>query len=143
MMMKNPAPSAPVMNHLRPLIRQPPSAPDRAGGQRRRVRARPGCGFGHGERRADVAAGERREELLLLLRVGDVREHVHVALVGRRDVQRRRAEQRVARRLEHRRAVDMSRPWPPYSTGACGAKTPGVAGGLLQVDAQLRRRRPR
>ena len=107
-MMKNPAPSAPVMNCLRPLIVQLAVGSDRAGRQRRGVRPGPGCGLGHGERGADVAAGEWFEVALLLLWVGDVREHVHVALVGCGDVQRGRAEQRVPAGLEDDGAIDVA-----------------------------------
>ena len=32
----------------------------------------------------------------------------------------------------------MSRPWPPYSRGTCGANTPAVHGLALQVGANTR-----
>ena len=61
--MKKPAPSAPVMNHLRPLIRQPPSTLVAAVGSARRVGAGAGRRLGHRERRADLAPHQRSEEL--------------------------------------------------------------------------------
>ena len=110
---------------------------DRAGRQRRRVRPGPRSGFGHRERGADVAAGEGFEVALFLLGVGDVREHVHVALVGRRDIQCGRAEQRVAAGFEHRRAVDHVQAGSAVLDGCVWGEHAGVAGGLLEVDAQF------
>jgi hypothetical protein len=60
----------------------------------------PGAPLGHGEARAHLAAGQRREPALALRRIGDPLEHRHVALVGRGAVQRERAEQGVAGLLE-------------------------------------------
>ena len=48
---------------------------------------------------------ERREELLLLCFVRHVGQHVNVALVRRRNVERRRPEEGVAGFLEDRRAI--------------------------------------
>lgn len=100
MQMANAAPSAPLMNHLRPSIRQPPSvrvavvASARIGsGPRRRL--------GHGEAGTHVARGEWTQVPLLLLLGGHHLEQMHVALVGRRAVQREGTQQRPARGLEH------------------------------------------
>ena len=136
MMMKKPAPSAPVMNHLRPLTRQPPAARTRAGGQRRRVRACPGRRLGHRERRAHVAARERLEILLLLLRVGHDGEQVHVSLIRCRDVHGCRAEQRVPRLLEDRSPVRHSQAVAPVGGRRVRREDPGIPGGLLQLDPQ-------
>ena len=55
----------------------------------------------HREARADLAGGQRAEPLRLLLVVGDDFQQMHVALVGRRAVERLRPEQRVPGGLEH------------------------------------------
>ena len=58
--------------------------------------------FGHGERRADVAGGQRGEEPLLLLLRGDLGEHVHIALIGCHAVENGGPDRRVSCLLEHR-----------------------------------------
>ena len=72
------------------------------GAERRRVGAGPRRRLAHREGRAHAAVRERAQQALLLLVAADDLEQVHVALVGRRAVQRRRAEQAVAGLLEHR-----------------------------------------
>ena len=101
MQIVNAAPSAPVMNHLRPLTSHPPVVGVADGRQRGRVGAGARGGLGHREARPDRALGERPEVALLLLGGRDGLEQVHVALVGRGDVEGERAEQRPARLLEH------------------------------------------
>src|SRR5262249_43244707 len=71
--------------------------------QHRRIRARARSRLGHGETRADVAGGQRREITLALGRRGDHPEQVHVALIGSGAIERLRSGDAVARALEDTR----------------------------------------
>ena len=88
MMMKKPAPSAPVMNHFRPLTSQPPST-RLARVARAEGRACSGSGLGHRERGADLASGQRLEELGSLTIGCQVIEEMDIALIRGMDVQGR------------------------------------------------------
>ena len=59
-----------------------------------------GRGLGHHEARADLAGGERSQPLFLLALLGDLFEEVHIGLVGRKAIQCRGPERRIAGRLE-------------------------------------------
>ena len=131
------APSAPVMNHLRPLTSQPPVGGRGGGRQRGRVGAGARGGLGHREAGPDLAQGERTQVALLLLGGRDGVEQVHVALVGSGDVERERAEQRPARLLEDHGAAAHVEPVPAVLLGDVRREDAGVARGLLQVGAQL------
>ncbi len=85
----------------------------RGGAQHRGVGTGAGRRFGHRDHRAHVARGERAQVAFLLRVVRDDFEQVHVALVGRRDVERRRAEQAVSGGLEDRRSSPVIEPQAP------------------------------
>ena len=118
------APSAPVMNHLRPLTSQPPASGVAVVASAAGSEPAPGRGLGHREARPHRALGERTQVALLLLGGGDRLEQVHVALVGRGDVQGERAEQRPARLLEDDGPAAHVEPVPAVLAGTCGANTP-------------------
>ena len=91
---------APLMNHLRPSIRQPPSILVAVVAQCRGSEPAPGAGsvIAKQDRISPAASGP---DSAPSAPGGHHLEQVHVALVGRRAVQRERAQQRVAGRLEH------------------------------------------
>ncbi len=108
----------------------------RGGGlQHARVGACAGRRLGHAEARADRAGGERPQPALLLRRRGDRFEQMHVALVGRGDVQRDRTERRIARFLEDDRLSRRAR--------ARGRRTRATHGSTAARRAALCRSAPR
>ena len=68
------------------------------------IGAAAGRGLGHGEGGAHLAVDDRLQPPVLLRRRADLREHIHVAVVGRRAVERDRPEDR---------AVQLPRTAPP------------------------------
>ena len=96
MTMKNEAPSAPVMNALRPLSSQPPSTLAARVVSRDGSEPAPGAGsvMAKADRTLPRTSGLRNSARCCS--GGDVIEQVDVALVGRVDVERDRTEQRVA-----------------------------------------------
>ena len=131
------APSAPVMNHLRPLTRQPPDVARGRGRQRGRVGAGARGGLGHREARPHRPLGQRPQVALLLLGRRDRLEQVHVALVGGGDVEGERAEQRPARLLEDDGPSAHVEALPAVLRCDVRREDAGVAGVLLQPGAQL------
>src|SRR6516162_4448473 len=94
---------APVMNHLWPWITQPPSRFS----ARVRIMAGseppPGAGSVMAKAERTLPSTIGFEPLLLLRRRTGAREQVHVAVVGRRAVERERPEDRAVDLLVHRR----------------------------------------
>ena len=72
----------------------------------RRVGAAPGMRLGHHERRADAAVDDRLQPARLLRVGADALERHHRAVVGRRAVERRGAEDRAVHLLVARRHAD-------------------------------------
>ncbi|MCO5588369.1 hypothetical protein L7F22_042324 [Adiantum nelumboides] len=114
----------------------PPAAVDPGGRGGQRVGVGPGAGggLGHREARAHVPGGERGEVADLLVLRGDPLEQVDVALVGRGDVQRDRAEQRVPGLGEHRGAAAHVQAVPAELGGGVRGEHPRGAGRVLQPD---------
>ena len=93
--------------------------------------------LGHGEGRFDFALDDRPQPPFLLRRRAGARQQIHIAVVGRRAVDRQRAEQRARRFLIDRRPGDdrqrhaaeflgrLRRPQPGFS---CLAPAPAPAG---------------
>gem|GEM_PF-7001422 len=106
----------------------------RAGTQRRGIRAGTGRGLSHCERGTHLSTGERSQELLFPTSVGDAGQHVDVALVGCRDIHRRRAEQGVTGLLENRRAVHHVEPKPAIFDRRVRREHARIACRLLQFD---------
>ena len=71
-----------------------------------RIGAAAGRRLGHGEGRFDLAFNDRPQPPFLLRRRADTRQQIHVAVVGRRAIDRQRAEQRARRFLIDRRPGD-------------------------------------
>ena len=136
------APSAPVMNHLRPLIDQPPSTRSaRGAGASTGSEPAPGAGSVIAKHERDLAARQRPQVPLALLGRGDQRRAG--ACCPRRGPRSsapaaRAGCSRPPRRPPRCRAC--RGPRPPSSGGTCGANTPASLGGGLQLGAQLRRR---
>ncbi len=134
MQMENAAPSAPVMNHLRPSITQPP--PSRLG-RRQQHAADPSPAPGAGSVMAKpsgtspAASGARYRSCCSGAR--DRLEQVHVALVRRRAVERERAEQGVTRLLEDDGLAAQVQPGAAVLGRGLRAEHPRVPGGLLQL----------
>ncbi len=70
------------------------------------IGAAAGCRLGHRKGGAYVALDDRAQPLFLLSRRADKREEIHVAVVGRRTIERDRAEDRAVRLLIHRGPAD-------------------------------------
>ena len=132
------APSAPVMNHFRPLTSQPPGVGVAVVARAAGSEPAPGRRLGHREARPHralrrAAAGSapsapRRRDRL---------EQVHVALVGRRDVEGERAEQRPARLLEDHGPAAHVQAVSAVLLGDVRREHPGLARRLLETQAQL------
>ena len=136
MQMKKAQPCAPVIRCLRPSMTQ--SEPSRRAVVSSIAGSEPGAGrrLGHGERRAHLARGQRPQVALLLLRTRDRLEQMHVALVRRRAVERERAEQAVARLLEHERLAAHVEPEPAEGRADVRGEQAGGARCGLQLRTQ-------
>ncbi|MNK62037.1 hypothetical protein D3C87_812050 [compost metagenome] len=102
----------------------------------RRVGAGAGRRLGHAEARAHVAVDERLQPARLLRRRGHHLHQVHVAFVGRVDVERHRTERRVARLLEHDGLVDMRQAQPTVFLRRMRREQAGAACARHQLVAQ-------
>ena len=120
----------------------PPAAVDLGGrrAQRGGIGAGAGGGLGHREAGADLSCRERSQVTGLLLVGRDLRQQVHVALVGRRAVERERAEQAVAGLLEDDALLEQVQREPAVLLRDLRGEKAGVGGLLLQLCAQLRAR---
>ena len=131
--MQKPAPIAPEVNRLWPLMSQVPSPFRRGGLQRVRIGAGARMRFGHAEAGAHVPGSQRRQVLLLLLRGADEFKHVHVALVRCHAVQGGGADRGVTGFLEDGRPVLQRQPLAAVLHRHVRREDPGVLGGLLQA----------
>ncbi len=80
--------------------------PLRAGADHAGIGAAARRGLGHGEGGPHLALDDGPEPSLLLRRRSDERDEVHIAVVGRRAIERERAEDRAVGLLVHRRPAD-------------------------------------
>jgi hypothetical protein len=106
---------APVMNHLRPVMRQ--RSPTRSA----RCRSSPGRSRRHRarswrRRSAPRPAHDGPASAPSAPRCRDAGEHHHVAVVGRGGVEHHRAEDRAVHLLVAGGHADAGRPWPPASS---------------------------
>ena len=110
MMIAKPAPSAPVMNHLSPLMTQWLPSCTAVVFSADGSEPAPGAGsvMQKQERMSPRASGRSQRSFCSVRR--DRFQQMHVALVGREDVQRDRPEQRIAGLLEHDRLADIVQP---------------------------------
>src|SRR5262245_16429299 len=70
------------------------------------IGAAAGRGLGHRKSRAHFALDDRAQPLVLLRRRADQRQHIHIAVIGRRAIEHDRAEDRAVRLLIHRGPAD-------------------------------------
>ena len=140
MQMLNPAPCAPLMNHLRPSMRQP--SPSLAAMVESMAGSEPAPGrrLGHREAGPDLTRRKRPKVLLLLLLAGDHLEQVHVALIRGGAVQGQWPEQRVPGRLEDDRLSPNVQPTAAPLLRHVRREQSGVAGLLLQRSPKIVRR---
>ena len=107
MMMTKPAPSAPVISHLRPLITHwLPSSRAVACSMPGSEPAPPGSVMAKQER--ILPSAKRLQEMRALVGPRHDVEQMDVALVGRGAVDRRRPQDGIARRLEDEGAADLA-----------------------------------
>lgn len=135
-MIKNAAPSAPVMNRLRPLITHPPST-RLARRQRRRIRARSGSRLRHGEGGPALARDQWSQVALALVGRRDMVKQMDVSLVGRLRVDRDRTEERVAGRLQHAGSLGHVQSETAQIRRTLRRKEPGVTRMRLEPAAQV------
>ena len=135
MQIANAAPSAPVMNHLRPEIDQPSSTFVAVVASMAGSEPAPGA-VGHREARADRACRERGEVAGALLFGGYHRQHVHVALVRRGAVERLRPEEAVSRLFEHGRLAACVQAQPTERHAHVRGKEPCDTRCVLQLRPQ-------
>ncbi len=112
----------------------------RGRGEHRRIGPRSRRGLGHAEARADRRRRERTQPPLLLRRRCHRFQQVHVPLVGRRHVQRDRAERRVAGFLERHRAPDVRQRESAVFARDVRREQPGRARLVVQRPLQVFRR---
>ena len=118
---------------------QQPAARDFARHSPQRGRVGPGTRrrFGHREARPHLAAHQRPQVALLLLRRADHRQQVNIALIRRGAVHRQRAQRAVARLFQQHRAGHEVGPASAILGRGLRSQQAGVAGQLLQLDPQL------
>ena len=113
-----------------------------AGGRlhHRGVGARAAVRLGHEEGRARAPRRQRTQEVLLLGGRGDLFQQRHVALVGGHDVERDRAEHRIAGGAEDGRDLAVLEAHAAECLAHMRREQPGGAGLFLQLVAEFVRR---
>ena len=139
MMIANAAPSAPVISHLRPLMTKPlPSGSARVLRSTGSAPAPPsGSVMAKHERTSPVAS--RREIFLLLRRGRNLVEQVDVAFVGRVKMQRDGPEDRITRRLEHDRLLEVREALPAVLLRRVDAEQARLFGGRVEIVSEVLR----